>query len=344
MARGALLLILLCPAVAAAQDVDSAEPTPAEPSASEATEEAEESGETPESGETDENAAEAPPVEAAPDRVLLARRYFDEGTRLFEAERYEPALAQFRSAFEQLEGHEAQYTVLYNMAQCLERLGRFDEARARYARYLELSGPDSEDRDAVLARIGALGDVVGTLVVTANAPTVHVWENGRSIGRDGESIRLAVGAHGLELRARGHLPARREVDVQAGSLTRLEVMLEPVARGIDPAFFGVGAGLTGAALSVAIGFAVAAQIEHDDALATLAAEGPERFLVDEEVQARRDRFALTADVFFGIAGAFAIASGVLLAFTELGSGGEDDVTISPAAGPGFGGIQVAVRR
>lgn len=78
-----------------------------------------------------------------------ARQVFDEGEKLFNKKDYEAALREFRRAFE-LVAHDA---VRFNIAVCLEKLGRYGEAVAEYeaaARSTTLS-----QKDLARARQGA---------------------------------------------------------------------------------------------------------------------------------------------------------------------------------------------
>lgn len=65
-----------------------------------------------------------------PDKATqrLARQVFDEGEKLFNQKDYDAALGEFRRAF-QLVAHDA---VRFNVAVCLEKLGRYREAVEEY--------------------------------------------------------------------------------------------------------------------------------------------------------------------------------------------------------------------
>ena len=93
----------------------------------------------------------APVAALAGDPVDRARAEFETGASAYERGDYESALVHF----------EASYTVshrpelLFNIGRALEKLGRPGEAANRLREYL-VARPDSEDRAAVEARIGAL--------------------------------------------------------------------------------------------------------------------------------------------------------------------------------------------
>jgi hypothetical protein len=80
-----------------------------------------------------------------------ARRAFDKGARLFDKKEYALALAEFQRAFE-LVPHDA---VRFNIAVCLERLGRHREAVEEYEQAAKSTTLGEKD----LARARAAADV-----------------------------------------------------------------------------------------------------------------------------------------------------------------------------------------
>jgi tetratricopeptide (TPR) repeat protein len=83
-------------------------------------------------------------LESARIHMKAAIAYYDDG-------RYEEAAREMRAAYELKPVPDLQY----NLAQCYERLGRFESAAASYARYLEAS-PEAPDRATVEKRIAHL--------------------------------------------------------------------------------------------------------------------------------------------------------------------------------------------
>lgn len=83
--------------------------------------------------------------------VSEARALFMAGRVAFEDGRYEAAIAHFKASYE-LSRLPA---LLYNLAQCYDRLRRDQEAIATFERYLELD-PTVENRASVEARLEAL--------------------------------------------------------------------------------------------------------------------------------------------------------------------------------------------
>lgn len=80
-----------------------------------------------------------------------ARALFMAGRVAYDEGRYEAALTHFTGAFELSERPE----LLYNIAQCYDRLRRDDEAITAFERYLATE-PDADRRAAVEARLNAL--------------------------------------------------------------------------------------------------------------------------------------------------------------------------------------------
>ncbi len=83
--------------------------------------------------------------------LARARAAFERALVAYEGGDYEAAMRGFQEAHE-LTGNAE---ILYNVAQCADRLRRDDIALAAYRGYLE-GVPDSEDREAVEARIAVL--------------------------------------------------------------------------------------------------------------------------------------------------------------------------------------------
>jgi tetratricopeptide (TPR) repeat protein len=81
-----------------------------------------------------------------------ARSLFDAGRTAFAAGRFEDALADFERSYALSERAD----LLYNVAVCLERLRRDDEAIGRYRAYLDESDPESPNRDLARSRIAFL--------------------------------------------------------------------------------------------------------------------------------------------------------------------------------------------
>src|SRR5690606_8125439 len=116
--------ILTAPAIALAQDPPGSE-TPAEP--------------------------EDPATEEA-------REHFRRGLGLARAGDCQGAIAELEASFRLV----ARPNTLFNLAQCEERLHRYDRAIARYEEYLRVAPADADDRVAVEDTLASLRELLGT--------------------------------------------------------------------------------------------------------------------------------------------------------------------------------------
>lgn len=190
----ALGLLLFLPDRAAAQEVPAAEATSEAPVVA---------------------AAEAPPTEEEE-----ARARFRQGLVLARAGDCGAALAEFEASY----GLMPRPNTLFNMAQCEERLHRYDLAVQQYEQYLEIAPADAEDRDTVMATLESLRGLLGTIHIEVNVPS-DVWLGDRIVGVAPGDVLVPGGGHAIELRATGYLPERREVAVAAHQRVELSITL-----------------------------------------------------------------------------------------------------------------------
>ncbi len=104
----------------------------------------------------------------------LARAAFSEGERAFQAGDYPAALAAFERAFA-LVPHDA---VRFNIAVCLERLGRFVEAREQYDAAAESTTLSARERERAELSAAAARKRLARLVAESGPP-------GRAVNVDG---------------------------------------------------------------------------------------------------------------------------------------------------------------
>ncbi|HJL14901.1 MAG TPA: PEGA domain-containing protein [Sandaracinaceae bacterium LLY-WYZ-13_1] len=264
-----------------------------------------------------------------------ARERQARGRALLDADDPNGALAEFERVYELLEGHPRRHLVLSNIGRCYQLLGQYDRAMRYYERYLSEAGPDAPDRVRVRASIDALNDLLGTVEVRTNVAEAEVWVDDRQLGTAPGAVRVPAGRHTVELRARGHAPARREVQLAARQSVAIALELEPLgeASGIDPAFFWSGLALTAATGAAGLtlgGFWLA---RHDENAGRIA----DGRAVADDVNAERD-LALAADVLYGVTGGLAIATAILGFVTRWEDSGDGDeapsVGVDAAVGPG----------
>ena len=292
-----------------------------------------------------DTAADVPPVEAAPETPVAeavatpaidpaveeeARARFRQGLVLARGGDCGAALAELAASYAML----PRPNTLFNMAQCQERLHRYDLAVQQYEEYLTIAPADAEDRDTVMATLESLRGLLGTIHVEVNAPS-EVWLGDRIVGAAPGDVLVPGGRHAIELRSTGFLPERREVEVAARqrievtvTLTTAEIHNETtvieettveethlhshvtVERPPVPVeVFATGVTLTALAGIGGLAAGLSALISHDQ----IAAMDPR---LPHDTSGIRDA-ALAADVLFVTCGVFAVGTVVLGVLTDF---------------------------
>ncbi len=272
--------------------------------------------------------------EADDPRLVEARERIAAARELGRAQDYESALVEFQRAWDLLEGYPLRHFVDYNIAICYERLFRYDQALERYRRYLEVAGPDAEDRGEVLARIEQFEQRLATIHLEVNVESYEVWVDGMHIGDDLSRLLVPGGVHEIEIRASGHVPAQREVNAPARSEERISLDLERLARA-HRAWFWASTGLSLASLVAGIAVGVVAMREHER-FTEMLDDQYDRWAVTEEDNERVSDLALTADLLYGAAGLFAVTSIVLAFLTDWGGRS----TLTPSASASGAGLTI----
>jgi hypothetical protein len=153
---------------------------------------------------------------------------FERGVKLFDAQDYAAALAEFEAAHRLV----PRYQVLFNIGVTEKRLFRYNDAVRTLKRYLDEGGdkvpPISEDRrqqvDRELSEIRAL---VAEVTVKVDGLPASVDVDGRTMGDTPLSgpLLLPSGHHVVTANREGYDPARKEIDVVSGE--KVEVALSP---------------------------------------------------------------------------------------------------------------------
>jgi len=171
-------------------------------------------------------------------------------------------------------------------------------------------------------------------------------------------VYVPAGGHSVELRAKGYIPSREEVQIVGHE--DMQIVVELVkgqttvevteTAGISPVVFWIGAGVTLASAITATALAVRVK--------SLADEGEQLNPYHPDVDdARKDveSAELIADVFLGVTAVFAVATTVVAFMTDwegkekLSDKAAPDpakppaptVQITPTAGRGFAGLSIA---
>jgi len=239
---------------------------------------------------------------------------------LFERQNFDGALAEFRRLYELLAGSPMQPRVLFNIAQCEEQLGRYDDAMVSYRRYLDALGDGAPNRDEVLGTLRTLENLLGTIQIESNVPRAEVWVDDRRVGTAPGTVRVAGGRHVVQLRAPGHVPSQQEVQLAGRATRALRFTLERIAvsRGLAPGYFWAAVGATAAVLGAGAVCGGLAMSQDADARARLA-DPAQRFTVTEVLRDDIRGLALAADILYGTAAAMAVGAGVLFALTDFRS-------------------------
>jgi len=295
------------------------------------------SDQTTEASENADANAEAPDPE-----LEEARMRFRRGVELARAGNCRGALAELQASLEIVE----RPNTLYNIARCQEEMHRYDLAVRAYERYQSLAPADAPDRAAVEATMRSLRALLGTIVVQSNVPAT-VWIGDRMVGEAPGEVLVPGGRHALEVRARGHLAERREVEVAGQRTVQVEVSLERAEMnvtnveqrtvnvteegGAPPAVFYTGVALTAAAGVATLALGIRTLGLRSDAEAIDPLDRDARLAGAEDA----DQSALVTDILLGATGALAITTLVLFFVTDW----NDDESVAVSVGPG----SVAIR-
>ncbi|MFO0551122.1 MAG: hypothetical protein U0271_22215 [Polyangiaceae bacterium] len=271
------------------------------------------------------------------------RALADEGMRLYEDKDYTSAL----SKFEQAEEFVLIPTITLQRGRCLERLGRWVEARDAYQLAAEMDLPasakwqhQSAQREAASEQSALEPKIPRVSLVVKNGDG-DLLVDGRPRGKvTTEPVLIDPGKHVVEVRAADLRVARSTVDLTSGQSITLELTLESQS-GAGPGPFQllgwIGVGLGGASLIVTIGTGVAAIQARDDLEGRCpGGRCPPDASADVD---RYDGLRWSSGVFLFAGLAFA-GGGVAALFldpTHKPSG-----AARPILGPGFAGLEVTL--
>jgi hypothetical protein len=150
---------------------------------------------------------------------------FERGVKLYDAQDYAAALAEFEAAYRLV----PRYQVLFNIGVTQKRLFRYNDAVRSLKRYLELGGekvpPDR--RDVVDRELQEIRALVAEVIVKVDGLPASVEADGRLVGETplAGPLLLAGGHHSLRANREGYDPAIKELDVVSGE--HVEVALSP---------------------------------------------------------------------------------------------------------------------
>lgn len=152
-----------------------------------------------------------------------------EGKAHFAASRFEDALESFRKAHE----FDPAPTFLYNMARCLERLGRYGEAIDMFRRYLR-EDPGSAKKEAVEGTVRFLEERAAdttarfTFASRPEGAAVYLNDGPEPVGQTPLDKWLPYGTYRVRLRLDGYVEQDVTLEVTRGGPARLERALLPL--------------------------------------------------------------------------------------------------------------------
>ncbi|WP_437735848.1 tetratricopeptide repeat protein [Sorangium sp. So ce1335] len=315
-------------------------------------------------------AAIAQPAVPTDQAKAAARALANKGQELFDARRYEEALAAFREAEAQVHAP----SLMLRIARSCERLGRLIEARSWYQRIVDepltasAPPPFQEAQADARVELAALAPRIPSLeVAVTGAPTSAV-----ELTLDGQRIDPALpverdpGDYTLVAVVAGRTPVTRTIQLKEGTRERVTLVLAPPPAAAAPpadrsaAPWGsdtkrvllLGGGITaGAAAAAGVLFTVLANNRARDAEALqheLTAGGQNRCLGDarpddcmEQSHALDESVRYSNGAFWSFVGAGTMGLGTLL-YGVLGSssGHEARVHMTPVVGVNGVGLSV----
>lgn len=288
---------------------------------------------------------------ASPEVIEKAKAHFKQGVAFAASGNCDAAIVEFEAAYSIIPRPNA----LYNIAQCEERLFRYDLAISFYERYLKEAPADAADRPAVEAALKTLGNLLGIVHIKANVKA-EVWIDDRLGGTAPGDVYVPAGGHAVEVRAEGFIAKKMEVRLVGHEEVTLSVELEKAqttvnvteTTGISPVLFWIGASATVITAGIGGVFALKDSSLYSDSK-NLSPYLPKQNQIHRDMQSAE----LTADVFFASAAVLAIGTTIVAFMTEWDSNAihrADEqkaadkpaarLHLTPVAAPGYAGIQL----
>jgi hypothetical protein len=163
-------------------------------------------------------AADAGEAAPAPDPAVEARQQYNAGTQAYAAKRFVEAALHFEAAAAQ----RAHAVTLYTAALAWEQSNRPERAADDFERALDVPGLNPAQTTNARERLAALEKTMGTLDVVA-APGVRVQIDALTEVAAPAKLHALPGAHALTVRAPDRPIAHRDVSVELGQTSRLDL-------------------------------------------------------------------------------------------------------------------------
>ena len=170
-------------------------------------------------------------AEESPDSAAEARQQYQDGMKAFSGKRYSEAALHFEAAA----ALKANAVALYTAGLAWDLASKPERAADAYARALEVPGLDNKQSTVAKDRVATLERTLGTLVVAAPEGWRVQLDTLTEVTTPAR-LHAAPGVHVLNVRAPGKAVDRRDVTLEAGKATPLELKEEPkaVPRTVEP--------------------------------------------------------------------------------------------------------------
>jgi hypothetical protein len=288
-----------------------------------------------------------------------AKAAFSRGSALFDKGDFVGASDAFREA----NRLNPSWKLYYNIGQAEAAAKRYGLALEAFERYLAEGGDEiAPDRnEEVIAEIKRLRELVGSLDIQAPAGSVvFVDDQERGPAPLPGVVKVAAGVdHEIRAEEDGAAVATRTVRVSGGDT--LVVDLGGAAEGPSPADGSAAApteggssalakggwALVGGGAAVVIAGVVTGVLAYkkDEILYDACSNGvcPDTADYRSDIDSMKAMAAVTDVLLFVGGAAVATGAALLIADKVRGKGDEEPVSVSPVAGPGYGGAVIAGR-
>jgi len=307
-----------------------------------------------------------PPPPADP--KALALEAYNKGKELYNAGDYQKALESFVAAY----NFQSNPFVYISIAQCYEKLGKCQEAKDYYGKYLK-EKPDAGNRPDVEEKIKELENMKGKATITSDPEGATVTVDGETLGQKTPvTLEVKGGDHAVALNKDGYVMETQSFTVPICGEAQIAVTLKSVAQielaatqaEVDEQIEAMGEqekpakkakkarkiklgaphyaafGIAGAAAAAAIitgAIALTKSNEFEDRKKDYAfAPNDENRKKLDDLEAVGKPLAIVCDVSIAVA-AVAAVTGIALLFVQPKEGSVKEVSVSPLAAKGGGG-------